>query len=85
LTLSDPQNVWGWFKSGETKHLEKFFLMPDIQSNVFENASIVHNGEWRMENGEWRMENGEWRMENGEWRMENGEWRMENGEWGVES
>ncbi len=43
LTLSNPNNVWGWFKSGETCHLEKFFLMPDIQLHALRNISIVHS------------------------------------------
>jgi hypothetical protein len=50
LTKPNPKNVWGWFKRGETFHLEKFFLMPDIQLTVLRNTSIVHNGEWKMEN-----------------------------------
>lgn len=43
LTKPNPNNVWGWFKSGETCHFEKFFLMPDIQLHVLRNTSIVHS------------------------------------------
>ena len=55
LTKPNPNNVWGWFKSGVFKPSEKFFLIPDIQSFVFKNIRTVRSEQWKVKSEKWKV------------------------------